>query len=150
MNKEYEVSLILPEHLEDVWLKCEKILKRSCQRSYGRINTIDILYKLGTEECNLWIIFEQDNVNVVGCIITQVHTYPSGLKMLHIEHLAGKHMDNWVYDGVDVLYEYAKDNNCDGVEGIGREGFWNWIRKKDLGWKETARFFEFRFDGEKT
>ena len=49
MNKEYEVSLILPEHLEDVWLKCEKILKRSCQRSYGRINTIDILYKLAQE-----------------------------------------------------------------------------------------------------
>mgnify|MGYP006212192941 CR=1 FL=1 len=50
----------------------------------------------------------------------------------------------------NAINEYAKDNDCDGVEGIGREGFWNWIRKKDLGWKETARFFEFRFDGEKT
>jgi hypothetical protein len=46
------------------------------------------------------------------------------------------------------MYKWAKSNDCQGVEGVGREGFWNWIKKRN--WSETSRFFEIRFDGENT
>jgi hypothetical protein len=42
------------------------------------------------------------------------------------------------------MYDWAKVNNCKGVEGVGRGGFWNWIKNKD--WEETARFYEIKFD----
>ena len=47
--------------------------------------------------------------------------------------------------GFDTLYKWAKDNKCDGIEALGRPGFWNWI-KKEKGWKETSRFYELKFD----
>ncbi len=63
------------------------------------------------------------------------------------EHCAGKNMDEWIDEGLDTMYKWAKSNDCQGVEGVGREGFWNWIKKRN--WSETSRFFEIRFDGEK-
>ena len=53
-------------------------------------------------------------------------------------------MDQWIDYGFGVMYSWAKDNDCDGVEGIGRAGFYNWT-KKEKGWKETSRFFEIKF-----
>ncbi len=143
-QKPFQVSLIMPEHLSQVWGDCEKLLYKSCHRSGGRIKPINILYRLNNNECSLWIIFEEKNLEIVGCVITRIHTYPADLKMLHIEHLAGKKMHDWIDDGLEVMYDWAKVNNCKGVEGVGRGGFWNWIKNKD--WEETARFYEIKFD----
>ena len=94
--------------------------------------------------CSLWIIFESDSTNIIGAAITQLHDYPSGLRMLNVEHIAGKRYADWVEDGFNTLYRWAKDNKCDGVEALGRAGFWNWI-KKEKGWKETSRFYEYNY-----
>ncbi len=147
IEKDYQVSLITPDLISEVWGDCEKILRRSCQRSYGRVRPIDILYRMGNNECSLWVIFKENSLDIIGCVITNIHTYPSGLKMLHIEHCAGKNMDEWIDEGLDTMYKWAKSNDWQGVEGVGREGFWNWIKKRN--WSETSRFFEIRFDGEK-
>ena len=37
IEKDYQVSLITPDLISEDWGDCEKILKRSCQRSYGRV-----------------------------------------------------------------------------------------------------------------
>jgi len=43
-----------------------------------------------------------------------------------------------------MLKKYSRENGYDGLEGIGRPGFWNWI--KDIGWKKPAIFFEVRIN----
>jgi hypothetical protein len=145
INEQYEISLILPDQVPLVWDKCKKILTRSCKRSGGRVQPNDLYLRCIENQCSLWIIFEPDNNNIIGAAITQLHNYPSGLRMLNVEHVAGKKYAEWVNDGFATLYRWAKDNKCDGVEAIGRAGFWNWI-KKEKGWKETSRFYEFKFD----
>ena len=42
----------------------------------------------------------------------------------------------------------AKANDCKGIEGVGREGFWNWIKARE-DWKKTAVFFEYEFEDNK-
>ena len=145
LNNNLEISLILPEQIPVVWNDCSKILLRSCKRSGGRVYPNDIYMSCLENRCSLWIIFESDSTNIIGAAITQLHDYPSGLRMLNVEHIAGKRYADWVEDGFNTLYRWAKDNKCDGVEALGRAGFWNWI-KKEKGWKETSRFYEYKFE----
>ena len=147
LEQEIDISLVLPNQVDMVWHKCEKILTRSCKRSGGRINPQDIYMRCIENISSLWIIFETDSLNIIGCGVTQLHDYPSGLRMLNVEHIAGKRYPEWVDKGFDTLYKWAKDNKADGIEALGRPGFWNWI-KKEKGWEETSRFYEFKFDKE--
>jgi hypothetical protein len=140
----YKFSLVLPQHLTRVWEDVSKILDKSVKRSGNRVRQVDVYHRLAQNLASLWIIFDEDTMDIVGCVVTNLHDYPTGLRMLHIEHIAGKHMDQWVEEGFNTMYKWAKDNSCQGVEGIGRAGFFNWAKKK--GWKESSRFFEVMFD----
>lgn len=145
LEQEIDISLVLPNQVDMVWDTCEKILTRSCKRSGGRINPQDIYMRCIENRSSLWIIFETDSLNIIGCGVTQLHDYPSGLRMLNVEHIAGKKYPEWVDKGFDTLDKWAKDNKCDGIEALGRPGFWNWIKNRK-GWEKTAVFYEYKFE----
>ena len=65
--------------------------------------------------------------------------------MLNIDHVTGKKMNDWADRGLKVIYKWAKANECAGIEGVGREGFWNWIKTRE-NWKKTSVFFEYEFE----
>ena len=77
-------------------------------------------------------------------LATQINEYPTGKKMLNLDHIAGNNMKNWSDRVLEVMEKWAKDNKCNGLEGVGRQGFWNWI--KDRNWKKTAIFVEYNFE----
>jgi hypothetical protein len=37
--------------------------------------------------------------------------------MLNLDILAGKNMQDWVEKGIDVITKFAKENECEGLEG---------------------------------
>jgi hypothetical protein len=124
LNDSLEISLVLPGQVSIMWKECEKILQKSCKRSNGRISPMDIYYRCIENRSSLWIIFESETMEIVGCAVTQLHDYPTKLRMLNIEHVAGKRYEDWVEDGFKTLYKWAIDNKCDGIEALGRAGFW--------------------------
>ncbi len=144
---EYNISLIMPDQLMIIWEQVEKYLRKSCKRSKGRVTTQDIFYQCLNNECSLWICFDTGNLKIIGCAVTQISSYPTGKKMLNLDHVAGKNMSYWFDDGLGMLEKWAKDNKCNGIEGVGRSGFWNWI--KDKKWDKTAVCFEYNFEEEK-
>jgi len=143
-SEEYKVSLIMPDQLMIIWDDVEKYLRKSCKRSKGRVTTQDILYQCLNNEASLWISFDTGNLKIIGCAVTQISDYPSGKRMLNLDHVAGKNMSSWFDDGLKILEKWAKDNKCSGIEGVGREGFWNWIKDRD--WEKTAVCFEYNFE----
>jgi hypothetical protein len=146
-EEEYDISLVLIENLGLVWDECEKILIRSCKRSNGRVNTKDIYYNFLKNNNSIWIVFNKSDLKIIGCLVTEIMNYPSGIKMLNIDHIAGKYMERWIDRGLEVLTSWSKDNQCVGIEGVGRKGFWNWIKNKE-GWKQTSSFYEIKFNEE--
>jgi predicted urease superfamily metal-dependent hydrolase len=54
-------------------------------------------------------------------------------------------MQDWVEIGIDVITKFAKENGCEGIEGIGRHGQWHWLKKKE-GWKRTCIIYEYNFE----
>ena len=147
IKEEFDISLMPSDRITLVWDDCEKFLQKSCNRSNGRATTKDIFYDCIRNVCSLWIIFDKETLNITGCAITKISQYPTGKRMLNLDHVAGKNMEQWMNNGLDVLKKYAKDNNCNGLEGVGRDGFWHWIKNKN--WKRTAIFVEYNFEEEK-
>jgi hypothetical protein len=145
---EHEISLVPFDKVPLIWEKVEKYLKKSAGRSGGRTTIEDIYYELINNKTNLWIIFEKESDQIIGVLITLFNTYPTGKKMLNLEHTAGINMQNWIEKGIDVITKFAKDTGCEGLEGIGRHGFWNWVKNKK-GWKKPATFYEYIFEENK-
>jgi hypothetical protein len=142
-----DISLIPPENMEPIWGDVSKILKRATKRSYGRMSVVDIHNNLIDETSQLWIVFNTETLKVIGCTITHFQEYPTGLKMLNINILAGKSMEKWAKEGLELLYSWAKDNHCDGIEFISRPGFWHWVKHRK-SWKKTNVFYEVKFSEE--
>jgi len=144
-HEKIEFSAVLPKDVYLVWKYVDKFLKRSCKRSNGR-HTIDTIYKqLIDNQCHLWITYNTEEDKVIGCAVTNFVYYPTGLKMLNILQLGGKKMQDWVEIGRPIITNWAKQNNCDGIEAIGRKGFAYWSTKQDDQWKESHVHFEMKF-----
>ena len=145
VEKSYEISLMPSDRLTLVWQQCEKLLEKSCKRSNGRSTPQDVFYDCLNNRASLWIIFDTYTLDIIGCSITKINQYPTGKRMLNIDHVTGKKMDKWADMGLKVIYDWAKANDCVGIEGVGREGFWNWIKTRE-NWKKTSVFFEYEFE----
>jgi len=142
---EYEISLVPAEQLTIIWEKVEKYLKKSASRSNGRTRVQDIFHDLLNKNSHLWIIFDTGTLDITGVQITLFNDYPTGKRMLCLEHTAGNNMQDWVEQGIDVITNFARANHCHGMEGVGRHGQWNWVKNKK-GWKKPATFYEYNFE----
>lgn len=98
-------------------------------------------------QTQLWIIFDTGNLKINGVQITLFNIYPTGKKMLNLEHTSGKNMQDWVEHGIDIMTKFAKANGCEGIEGMGRHGQWNWVKIKRVG--KPATFYEYIFEDDK-
>lgn len=142
LKHELEWSMVHPEILDQCWDECAKLLKRSVKRSGGRVTINDVYRDVDSGRCQMWIVYDTSTLKIIGCIVTFLKEYPTNLRMLHIDHISGSDMNRWMDDGLEMLINFCKKNGYDGIEGIGRKGFWNWI--KNIGWKKHATFFEVR------
>jgi hypothetical protein len=50
--------------------------------------------------------------------------------------------------GKSILLNWAKKNNCDGIEAVGREGMSNWLTENDSQWTKNNLLFEMQFNKE--
>ena len=144
LKYELEWSRVHPDILDECWEDCAKLLKKSVKRSGGRVTIDDAYRDVDSGRSQLWIVYSTSDMKIIGCLVTFVREYATGLRMLHFDHIAGIKMDEWFTDGLEMLKKYSRQNGYDGLEGIGRPGFWNWI--KDIGWKRPAIFFEVRIN----
>tara|TARA_Y100000114_G_C11752806_1_gene325309 strand:+ start:760 stop:1233 length:474 start_codon:yes stop_codon:yes gene_type:complete len=142
---EYEISLVPKDQVILIWNVVEKFIQKSSNRSNGRIRPQDVLNDLLNNGSQLWIIFDTGSFDIIGVQITLFNYYPTGKKMLNLEHTSGKKMQEWIEKGLEVVTKYAKDTGCHGLEGMGRHGQWNWVKNKK-GWKKPATFYEYNFE----
>ena len=131
-----------------VWNEIEKFLRKSANRSGGRERIEDIYYRILNKDTNLWIVFDTGNLAITGAQVTFFNIYPTGKKMLSLDHTGGKNMQDWVEKGIEVMTKFAKENGCEGIEGVGRHGQWHWVKNKK-GWKKPASMYEYIFEENK-
>ena len=146
LENSMQVSAVLPKDIYLIWKHINKFLERSCKRSNGR-HTIDTIYKqLIDNQVHLWIAFDPEEDLIKGCVVTNFVYYPTGLKMLNILQLGGKNMEDWMEIVRPKITQWAKKNQCEGIEATGRKGVSHWLTKKDKNWKEDNVHYELKFE----
>ncbi len=135
---EYEVSLVLPPHIDAVWAKVRVILEPAIERSYGRWNAHALRMACLSGQQQLWVVFD-DQSEIVGAVTTEFIDYPAR-RILAVQFLGGKDLEKWISIISERVEPWAAQHGADGVEAVAREGFWKALSKQ--GWKKSFQVFE--------
>lgn len=132
------ISLVPPENIMDVWSKVRDYLEEAVATSNGRWTTEYLCFALASGRSQLWIAFD-DQQEVIGTLTTEVTNYPAK-RVLSMHFLGGKDFDLWYGELLQQISRFAKDADCDGLEGVARFGFWKFL--KEDGFEKTSAFYE--------
>lgn len=115
-------SLVPPSLLNTCLDQVGPILLRAVQRTGGRWKIQHAIDKIESGEQQLWVSFEGQKI--YGVVTTRIASYPAGPR-LDIVYCAGDNLREWMADMLALLERWGRDNQCVGVELVGREG---WVK----------------------
>lgn len=113
--------MVEPEDVPGKWPDVADMLAPAVDYSYGRWDMKSLLHMLCLGHMTLWII--RHGGEEVAALVTQIVEYPRR-KMLSIQFIGGKGMNDWAEEALRIIHWCAKNHGCDGVEAVGRQGFW--------------------------
>lgn len=113
------ITMIYPANIAQIWSEVEPILEPAVAIS-GTHNCEDVYHSLMGGKSQLWV---QWNKRVEAAVTTEFIPYPRGLWFRF--WLAGALNGAEVFwrKFFDILYAFAKENRCAGIEDCGRGGW---------------------------
>ena len=133
----FNVSLVPVEYVDQVWPTVEPYVVKALKYASGKYQPEDVRNLVVEYGYPLWVAFDDEGIK--GAVITRFVQYPRK-KYLFLEFCGGRDGFSWKAPMLSVLRSWAADNDCDGIEGAGRDG-WQKVFEKD-GYKPTLRHFE--------
>jgi hypothetical protein len=131
------ITGIVSKNIDKYWNSSfDRFTERALKYSVSGFTTEDIKLACKEQDMQLWISTHSGILN--GVCITQILTYPRKKNLL-ILLLAGNDFKEWQDEGNERMVEYAKANNCRGIEFHGRKGWRNLL--KDNNYKEQHVVF---------
>lgn len=113
------ITMIYPANIAQIWGDVEPLLAPAVDKS-GTHTTADVYKSLVGGKAQLWI---QWSGKVDAAVTTEFVDYPQGLWFRFWLAGAAKDAEILWQKFYDTLYEFAKNNNCTGIEDCGREGW---------------------------
>tara|TARA_R100001129_G_C5223961_1_gene220510 strand:- start:5 stop:442 length:438 start_codon:yes stop_codon:yes gene_type:complete len=136
-----QVSLVDPKYINRVWDEVEPILGKSIGSAHGRYEMKDIFKEIVNFQQHLWVVF--DGRKIIAALTTSFTDYPKK-KVLSGNFLGGERIMRWRDPMLKTLESWAKDNDCDGLEMTGRDGFEKVLGP--YGWTPEYVVFEKMFE----
>tara|TARA_Y100000401_G_C8301163_1_gene214173 strand:- start:435 stop:863 length:429 start_codon:yes stop_codon:yes gene_type:complete len=127
------VSGIPSSQITEVWDNCKKYIEMGNNKSKQEMTIDDIYERLLKAEMQLWLVFDED-AKIKSVLTTEVVIYPR-MKTCRIVTLGGRELDIWVEQFLDVLEEWAIENDCVAMETACRRGFIKKLEK--FGYEHT-------------
>jgi hypothetical protein len=131
-----KITAIHPDDYQFVWADIKEYMEGAAKYTYGRYTVDDIYNELSKGNQQLWIAYDD---KIYAAVITQIMYYPRK-KVLTMHFAGGTELNKWIKPIISVFRSFAKDNNCDSIEAIGRKG-WKKIFEND-GFSSNFLFFE--------
>lgn len=131
-----KVIAVLEDDIMKVWPEIEGYMEEAASYTNGKYEAVDILELLFKGRV-LWIAYDESGIK--GAVVTCLNLYPRK-RYLMMEFCGGVEGYTWKSDMLRTLQSWAKDTECDGIEGHGRIG-WERIFQMD-GYKPGLRNFE--------
>lgn len=125
----YAISAVPGQHVADAWPVVAEMIDSAAEQAWG-YNSADVLSRIATGECTLWII--EHDMNIKGALVTEFVSYPR-CRALSIWMLGGSDFRYWK-QCIASLESFAKYNGCDFITCMARPGLMKLI--SDLGFKK--------------
>lgn len=126
-TKTHTIALVPASYLNTLWPDVRDELARAVDRSKGRWSLEMLFASILNGKQHLWVAFDKDK-NIDGVGTTEIVFYPNR-RMLGIMFLGGDNFNSWVWDMLEKFNDWARDNECDGIEATARMGFWKWLQQ---------------------
>jgi hypothetical protein len=136
------VSIIPPAVLDVVEDDFKLLIQSAIDRSGGRQTFKSVRDSVAEGRYQLWMAFDEMN-SPIGALVTQIEFYP-GRKMLNYLFIGGRELVDWHIEMLDSLERFAKEQECDGMELVGRVGWERYMRK--FGWGASHVVIERMFE----
>lgn len=85
-----------------------------------------VQHQILTGAAQLWLVWR--NNKLAAAVMTQIHTYPSGLQYIEIFLVGGSKLREWAITAYEMITEFGKSMGCSTLVAGGRLG-WNKIAK---------------------
>lgn len=109
----------------DVWPVVSKILDPAIKRSGGRLSRASVLEGLLKREMQLWLAVDGE---ILGAMVTQIATHPTGLKVLVGLLVGGKDLKRWVHLWPHIE-DWGRSLGCEVAEMPRGRGGWTRVFK---------------------
>jgi len=120
--------------LAEIWQIVAPLVDAACHRSSGRF-TADIL-RAACERADMQLWIAKDEEGIGAVMITEVFTYPTGLKVCSVIVLTGRYWRRWIGLLAD-LEAWARGQGCTMIQAQARPGW-----ERVLGWKRPHVMIE--------
>lgn len=100
----------------------EKPLKKTDAEKYYTPD--DVLWKCIDKKWQCWVAWSENKIDCV--FITYITEYPTKYRSFVIYLVGGSKINDWLVTAWDAFKDYAKENFCGEINGMGRKG---WLRK---------------------
>ncbi len=120
--------LQIPTNVTDqVWGAVEPFLARAVEFSRGTHTVEAAREKVRRNAAQLWVVIEDEKPHKIRAAgITSIVDYPSGMRAVKIELLAGDDMKTW-FELKNEIEEWAKQNGCSTCLFWARKGWAKWL-----------------------
>lgn len=139
MTGDLVISSVPPAAVPALWPKVEPLLAPATKQSRAGYVPCDILAGALTETLALWVVL--DGEEPVAAFTTRVEVLPRQ-RLLCMDWVGGARMKEWLADALDLLRGYAREHNCDAMQGYGRKGWQRALEK--FGWEPD--YMTYRVD----
>ncbi len=110
------------EDSEKIWPQVEPFLKSALMRWLPVYFLCDLLEMVKKDELQLWVVTDNEEKKLYGAALTQILVYPRA-RIMNIFMLGGKDWKKWKGDISSAMERFARDQKCDFLQSIGREGW---------------------------
>lgn len=136
-----KILYVSPENVGAVWPMFKEYAERVLPLTRKRRCATRFLLDLMQNKEMLFIVMD-DTGKVIGFTSSAIVEYDE-VKLLQVRMLAGDFFSEWIDEMHEILEKFARENNCHGMELIGRRG---WVRKLErFAWREAFVTVEKRF-----
>lgn len=119
-------TAVSPRFVNSCWEKAKPLLEKASGQSNGRFTVDDIKQQIDIGQQVLWMLYDSDSDEMLVALTTSIARYPSK-RLLNIMFCGADGEDSYWLDHRDKivpeLLDWAKLQDCAGVELSGREGW---------------------------
>ena len=115
------ITQVPVEDLEFIWPQVKAQLEKALDGSYS---SYDILEYIKQNRMQLWISW---NDGIEASFVTEVCDYPQ-MRVMRWVLAGGSNMESWLDLVTSKVEDWAKKNNCQRLEIVGRKGWTKVLR----------------------